>query len=143
MKAVLLSVRWAGRTRQLGLERAASAPRDRAEVLAENVTLRDTVEFLIERLACAERRLRAGGIRRPYSVAERLRIIWCVEYLGITRRQIPKRLGVARSTVWRWLHRLQDGVGLCGQQCRASGQRTSEALARLVWEMHRANLSLT
>jgi hypothetical protein len=54
MKAVLVSARWAGRTRQLGLEQAASASGDRAEVLAENVTLRDTVEFLTERLVGAE-----------------------------------------------------------------------------------------
>ena len=65
MKAVLLSARWAGRTRQLGLEQAASASGDRAEVLAENVTLRDAVEFLRERLACAERRLKAANIRTP------------------------------------------------------------------------------
>ena len=46
MKAVLLSARWAGRTRQLGLEQAAGASGDSAELLAENVTLRDIVEFL-------------------------------------------------------------------------------------------------
>ena len=86
MKAVLLSARWAGRTRQLGLEQAATASGDSAGVLSENVTLRDTVEFLTERLACAERRLKAAGIRKPYSLAERLHILWRVEYFGIPRR---------------------------------------------------------
>jgi len=51
MKAVLLSGRWAGRSRRLGLEQAAKASGDGAEVQAENVMLRDTVEFLGERLA--------------------------------------------------------------------------------------------
>jgi len=139
MKAVLLSARWAGRTRQLGLEQAASASGDRAEVLAENVTLRDAVEFLRERLACAERRLKAAHIRRPYSPAERLHILWCIEYFGIPRQQIPKCLGVARSTVWRWLRRLQDGIGLCGHKCQLSMRRTSEELERLVWELHELN----
>jgi len=41
MKAVLLSGRWAGRTRRLGLEQAAKASGDGAEVQAENVMLRD------------------------------------------------------------------------------------------------------
>jgi transposase InsO family protein len=72
-------------------------------------------------------------------VGERLHIPWCVAYYGISRRQIPKRFGVARPTVWRCLRRLQDGVGLCGQRCRASVIRTSEALVRLVWEIASAN----
>ena len=139
MKAVLLSARWAGRARRPGLEQAASASGDRKEVLAENVTLRDTVEFLTERLACAERRLKAAHIRTPYSLAERLHILWCIEYFGIPRRQIPKCFGVARSTVWRWLRRLQDGIGICGRQCQLSMRRTSEELERLVWEMASAN----
>jgi len=101
MKAVLLSARWAGRSRRLGLEQAAKASGDVAEVHAESVVLRDTVEFLVERLACAQRRLKAANIRKPYSPAERLHILWCIEYFGISRRQIPKCLGVARSTVWR------------------------------------------
>jgi transposase len=139
IEAVLLSARWAGRTRRLGPEQAASASGNREEVLAENVMLRDTVEFLRERLACAERRLKAAHPRKPYSLAERLHILWCIEYFGISRRQIPKHFGVALSTVWRWLRRLQDGVGLCGRKCQLSMRRTSEELERLVWEMGSAD----
>ena len=139
MKAVLLSARWAGRARRLGLEQAASASSDGAELLAENVSLRDTVEFLTERLGCAERRLTAANLRTPYSPAERLHILWCVKYFGIPRRRIPDYLGVARSTVWRWLRRMQDGVGLCGRKCQASVRRTSEELGRLVWELRELN----
>ena len=139
MKAVLLSGRWAGRTRRLGLEQAAKASGDGAEVQAENAMLRDTIELLVERLACAERRLKAAHIREPYSLAERLHILWCIEYFGIPRRQIPKCFGVARSTVWRWLRRLHDGIGLCGRKCQLSMRRTSEELERLLWEMASAN----
>jgi len=63
--------------------------------------LRDTIEFLVERLACAERRLMGAHIRKPYSLAERLHILWCIEYFGIPRRQVPKCFGVARSVVSR------------------------------------------
>ena len=139
MKAVLLSARWAGRSRRLGLEQAAQASGEAAEVQAENAVLRDTVEFLVERLACAERRLKAAHIRKPYSLAERLHILWCIEYFGIPRRQIPKCFGVARSTVWRWLRRIQDGIGLCGHKCQLSLRRTSEELEGLVWEIASAN----
>jgi len=139
MKAVLLSARWAGRTRRLGLEQAAKAAGDGVEVEAEKVMLRDTIELLVEQLACAQRRLKAASIRMPYSPAERLHILWCIEYFGISRRQIPKHFGVARSTVWRWLRRLQDGVGLCGRKCQVSVRQTSEELVRLVWEVHELN----
>jgi len=139
MKAVLLSARWAGRTRRLGLEQAAKAAGDGVEVEAEKVMLRDTIELLVEQLACAQRRLKAASSRMPYSPAERLHILWCIEYFGISRRQIPKHFGVARSTVWRWLRRLQDGVGLCGRKCQVSVRQTSEELVRLVWEVHELN----
>jgi hypothetical protein len=128
MKAVLLSARWAGRSRRLGLEQAAKGSGDVAEVHVENVVLRDTVELLVERLACAQRRLKAASIRMPYSPSARLHILWCVEYFGIQRRGIADSLGVARPTVWRWLRRLQDGTGLGGRQCQLSMRRTSEEL---------------
>ena len=139
MKAVLLSARWAGRTRRLGLEQAAKAASDGVGTQADNVMLRDTIELLVEQLACAQRRLKAASSRMPYSPAERLHILWCIEYFGISRRQIPKHFGVARSTVWRWLRRLQDGVGLCGRKCQVSVRQTSEELVRLVWEVHELN----
>jgi len=66
MEAVLLSARWAGRSRRPGLEQAAKASGDVPEVQGANVVLRDTIEFLIERLACVERRLKAN-IGKPYS----------------------------------------------------------------------------
>jgi transposase len=138
-RAVLLSARWARHHKRQCLEQAVAVPGDEGKLQAENLELRDTNELQAEQIAILQRRLKAARIRRPYSFADRLRILWCVEYLSITRRQIPRRLGVARSTVWRWLRRIQDGVGLCGQECRASVGRTSEALVRLVWEMHHAN----
>ncbi|MCK4300216.1 MAG: DDE-type integrase/transposase/recombinase [Planctomycetes bacterium] len=138
-RAVLLSARWARHHKRLCLEQAVAMPGDAGQLQAENLELRDVNELQSEQIAVLRRRLKAAGIRRPYSVAERLRILWCVEYFGIPGRQIPKRLGVARLTVWRWRRRIQDGIGLCGHQCRASVGMTSDALVHLVGEMHRAN----
>jgi hypothetical protein len=58
MKAVLLSARWAGRSRQLGLEQSAKAAGSGAELEAENAVLRDTLESLTEQLGCAQRQLK-------------------------------------------------------------------------------------
>ena len=112
MKAVLLSGRWAGRSRRLGLEQASRASGEVGKVCAENATLHDLVEFLTERVSCLERRLKAAHIRTPYCLTERMHILSCIEYFGIPRRQIPKCLGVARSTVWRWLRRVPVIRGL-------------------------------
>ena len=136
MKAVLLSAHWAGRSRRLGLEQAAKAADDGAKAQAENVVLRDRVELLTERLSRAERRLKAAHMRKPYSVTERLHILSAVEHFGLSRRQIRKHFGVARSTVWRWLRRLQDGLGLCGRKCQVCVRRTPEEVVRLMWEVH-------
>jgi hypothetical protein len=51
-------------------------------LVMKDVVLRDTVEFLTERLACAERRLKAANLRMPYSPSERLHMLWCVEYFS-------------------------------------------------------------
>ena len=139
VKAVVLSARWAARGRRVCLRKAASASGQLAQLRSENLTLRDTLELQGEQMAHLRRRLRQANVRLPYSPAERLRVLWCVEYFGIPRRQIPKCFGVARSTVWRWLRRLQDGVGLCGRKCQLSMRSTSEELERLVWEMASAN----
>ena len=138
-RSVLVSARWGKEYRRLCREQANSATGEVAQLRVENLEQRDIIELQADQIAVLQRRLKAARVRRPYSVGERLHILWCVEYYGIPRRQIPKRFGVARSTVWRWLRRLQDGVGLCGQRCRASVIRTSEALVRLVWEIASAN----
>jgi len=139
MKAVVLGARWAGWRRRLCLAEAAKAGGELVQLQAENVRLRDTIELQAEQIAHLRRRLRQANVKLPYSLAERLRILWCVEYFRMPRRRIPEHFGVARSTVWRWLRRLQDGVGLCGRKCHASVARTSEALVRLVWEIASAN----
>lgn len=135
MKAVLLGAPWARWRRRLCLAELSSAPGELARLRAENLMLRDALELPGEQIGHLGRRLRQANVRLPYSPAERLRIVWCVEHFGIPRRQIPTQFGVARSTVWRWLCRLQDGVGLCARRCQDSLGRTSEALVRLVWEM--------
>jgi len=139
VKAVVLGARWAGWRRRLCLAEAARAAGELAQLQAENLRLRDTAELQAEQIAHLRRRLRQANVRLAYSLAERLRILWCVEYFRIPRRRIADHFGVARSTVWRWLRRLQDGVGLCGRKCQASVAKTSDALVRLVWEIASAN----
>lgn len=91
--------RRARRGRRLGLQLPTKALGDVAEVRAENVVLWDTLGLLIERPACAELRLKAANTGQRCSLAERLRILWCVEYLGIPSRGIPGSLSGTREPV--------------------------------------------
>jgi hypothetical protein len=120
MKAVLPSARWAGRSQRPGMEQATKDSGDVAEVKAENVVFRDTVEFLTKWLACAERRLKAATTRMPCSPAERLHILWCIEHFGIPRRrQIPKC--PAGSVMLGRLHgRLAGAPGVNTRVCPVS-----------------------
>jgi len=132
MKAVLLSGRWAGRTRRLGLEQAAKASADGAEVQAENVMLRDTIELLVERLACAERRLKAAHIRTPNAgwVEEALEEAFLCH--GAPKHLISDQEGVFTSEVfrdllWRWDVKQRFG---------AVGRHGSIAVTeRLIWTL--------
>jgi len=138
-RSVLMGARWAREHRRLCLQQVAEGGEELGQLRAAHLRQQYIIEMQADQITALQRRLRAANIRRPYSLAERLHILWCAEYYGISRRQLPKHFGVARSTVWRWLRRLQDGIGLCGQRCRASVNRTSEALVRLVWEIASAN----
>lgn len=139
MRAVLLSARWAGWRRRACLANALAGPGELADLRAEDLILRDRLEQQTEQIAHLRSRLHQANVRLPYSPAERLRILWCVGCFGIARRRIPDCFGVARSTVWRWLRCLQDGVGLCGRKCQICPSKTPEQLVRLVWEIAGAN----
>ncbi len=138
-RSVLMAARWARERRRLCLQQAAEPTEELGQLRTVHLRQQDIIEMQADQITALRRRLQAARIRRPYSLAERLHILWCAEYYGIPRRQLPKHFGVARSTVWRWLRRIQDGVGLCGQRCRASVRRTSESLVRLVWEIASSN----
>ncbi|GAF71141.1 unnamed protein product [marine sediment metagenome] len=79
-RSILLSARWAKEYRRLCCEQAKNATGEAAELLAENLEQRDVIELQADTIAILQRRLKAAGIRRPYSVTERLHILWCVEY---------------------------------------------------------------
>jgi len=104
-RAALRSARWARHHKRLCLEQAVAVRGEVGRQRAENLMLQYRVGFQAEQIACLRRRLKAARTRRPHALAERLQILWCVEYFAIPRRPIPKYSGIARSTVWRWLRR--------------------------------------
>ncbi len=78
VRAMVVSARWAARSRRLGLEGACGrAEAGRVGQLEARVTvLEDAVAFRDARLEVLEKRLGEVRPRRPYPLMERLRILW-------------------------------------------------------------------
>jgi len=83
VRALVVSVRWAARSRRLSLERAcAGAEAGRvARLEARVMVLEDAVAFRDARLEVLERRLGENRPRRPYPLLDRLRLLWLIEYV--------------------------------------------------------------
>jgi len=111
VRALVVSARWAARSRRLSLEQVcARAEAGRvAQLEARVMVLEDVVAFRDARLEVLEKRLGEERPRRPYPLMERLRILWLIEHSEIPKRRVQDTLGVARSSVHRWLKALQEG----------------------------------
>jgi transposase len=102
----------------------------------EIVLLRDRVYQLEMQVSILQRHLHKQGKKPRYEVRERLLILWYVEAFQIPRRKVSRYFGVARSTLYCWLHKIEDQ--------KASGtpaNKTPTEIASLVWEITKANLS--
>ena len=62
--------------------------------------------------------------------------LWHMETFQIPRRKIAKHLGVSKSTVYRWLHKIQND-----KQTRIPANKTPKDIAALVWEIAKSNIS--
>jgi len=141
VRAMVVSARWAARSRRLGLERAcARAEAGRVEKLEARVSaLEDALAFRDARLEVMEKRLGEDRPRRPYPLMERLRILWVIEYYQIPKRRVKDTFGVARSTVHRWLKGFQQGKVGGRRRATEPVNKTPRALAELIWDIFRQN----
>ena len=133
-KAVVLAALWAGAKRRRGLEQLLSMPQD--ELFKEVVFLREKVSRLEEELAFYKKQLRKGGKRPRYSVKERLFVLFQMAYWQIPRRRVKEHFGVSRSSLYRWIHRLDDAA----PAGREPANKTPAEIVQLVWEIYRSNV---
>ena len=84
VKAAVLSAKWAGAARRCGLERIADGDRD-----AEILFLRERVAQLQLQVSILRKHLGKHAKSPRYSLAERLHVLWFLEYFQIPRRQVP------------------------------------------------------
>jgi len=134
VKAALLAARFSGRVRRRSLKRLAAMDTDAKA--REILFLKDRVYQLEMQVSILQKRLHKQGKKPRYEVRERLLILWHLEAFQIPRRKVSRYFGIARSTLYRWLHKIEDQ--------KPSGtpmNKTPTDIAALVWEITRANLS--
>lgn len=134
LKASLLAARWAGHIRRQTL-RICSRNSDERE--QEILALRERVRELESSNAILRRQLRKRHGRPRYSLRERLLIIWTMEYFRIPRRRATEAFGVARSSLYRWLRRVEDR----STNATLPPNKTPAEIADLVWDVAKANIS--
>jgi transposase InsO family protein len=102
----------------------------------EILFLKDRVYQLEMQVSILQKRLHKKGKKPRYEVRERLFILWHMKAFQIPRRKVSRYFGIARSTLYRWLHKIEDQK-LCG----SPANKTPTEIASLVWEITQANLS--
>jgi putative transposase len=134
LKAALLSAVWAGKSRRRGLESIAKMPIDEKD--KEILFLRDRIYQLETQIKIFQKQIQSSSCKTRYSQKERLFILWHMEYFQIPRRQVTKTFGVARSTLYRWLKRIDNQP----DSTQHPWNKTPESLAALVWRISRNNV---
>ncbi len=72
-----------------------------------------------------------------YNLSERLHVLWFMELFQIPRRRVSDYFGIARSTLYRWLHKIDDAAPAPSPP----PNRTAADIAAVVWEIARANMA--
>jgi len=134
IRAVLLAARFSGRVRRRSLERLAA--RDVDTNAKEILFLKDQVYQLEMQVSILQKHLHKKGKKPRYEVCERLLILWQMEAFQMPRRKVSRYFGIARSTLYRWLHKIEDQ-----ESSGPAANKTPAEIASLVWEITKANLS--
>lgn len=129
IKAAVLSARWAGLKRTSNLKAISLMNADEKD--KELAFLREEVLKYKERERVWRQQMKRLDGKYPYPLDERLSIIFFMEAFGVAKSKVTEYFGVAVSTYYRWLHKIDD-VDRTG---RTAHNKTPDAIVDLVWEM--------
>jgi transposase-like protein len=133
IRAALLAARFSGRVRKRSLKRLAAVDGDAKA--KEILFLKDRVYQLEMQVSILQRQLNKKGKSPRYSVHEKLLILWHMEAFQIPGRKVSRYFGIARSTLYRWLHKIEDQ-----KPSGTPANKTPAQIASLVREITKANL---
>jgi len=133
IKAAIIAARFSGRVRKRSLKRLAAM--DVGYKDKEILFLKDKVYQLGMQVSILQRRIQKRQKKPRYTLREKLFILWHIETFGIARRKVTEHLGVSRSTLYRWLHQINDT-----RHTRIPANRTPLEIAVLIWEITKSNI---
>ncbi len=134
VKAAILAAGFSGRARKRSLKRLSKMDIDDKD--KEIIFLRDKVYQQQMQITILQKGARKKQKNPRYTLREKLFIICQIETYQIPRCRVTEHLGIAISTLYRWLHKIQDQ-----DNSRVPANKTPMQIASLVWEITKANIS--
>ena len=134
IKAAIFAAGFSGRVRKRSLKRLAAMDVDSKD--KEIIFLHDKVTQLQMQVSILQKGLQKKRSNKRYTVREKLFILCYMETFQIPRRRVKECLGIAKSTLYRWLHKIEDQ-----KQSTTPTNKTPMEIVALVWEITKANIS--
>ena len=134
IKAAILAARFSGKARKRSLKRLSKMDVDEKD--KEIIFLRDKVDRQQLQITILQKGLQKKQTKKRYTLREKMFILSYMEIFQVPRRRVTEHLGIAKSTLYRWLHKIEDQ-----QQSRSPVNKTPLEIATLVWEITKANVS--
>ena len=134
IKAAILAARFSGRARKRNLKKLSKMEVDEKD--KEIIFLRDTVNQQQMQITILQKGLHKKHTNKRYTLREKMFILSYMEIFQVPRRRVTEHLGIAKSTLYRWLHKIEEQM-----PSRIPANKTPVEIAALVWEITKANVS--
>lgn len=132
VKSVILAARFSGRRRQRNLKKLSKIDADEKD--KEILFLRDKINQQQMQIRILQKGLKKKHTNQRYTLREKLYILHYMEFFQIARHRVSEHLGIARSTLYRWLHSIEDK-----SRTATPANKTPAQIAVMVWEIAQAN----
>ena len=106
IKAALLASRFSGRARKRSLKRLAKMEIKKKD--KEIIFLRDKLHQQQLQITILQKGLHKKRTNKRYTLREKMFILSYMEIFQIPRRRVTEHLGIAKSTLYRWLHKIEE-----------------------------------
>jgi transposase InsO family protein len=102
----------------------------------EIIFLRDKNYQQQMQITILQKGLQKKHTNKRYTLREKLFILSYMEIFQVPRRRVKEKLGIAKSTLYRWLNKIEEQA-----HSHTPANKTPMEIAALVWEITKANVS--
>jgi transposase len=135
IKAAVLAASFSGRVRKRSLKRLSKMDIDDKD--KEILFLRDKNYQLKLQVSIYQKGLQKNQNNKRFTLSEKLFILNYMEAFQIPRRRVTEHLGIARSTLYGWLHKIEEQV-----KSTTPVNKTPTEIASLIWKMAKDNVGI-